>query len=149
MRILIILLIYPLSYIRGLSTYHFPISEWNALSNFYNNTKGPDWQYRTPYELYGYPWDFSLGYSIKSNPCSDVKRWQGLNCTSNCVTIACNVIQIHLSNTNLTGSISSEISQLKQLIDLKLDFNRLTGTLPTSLFTLQYLKFLDFFLIFS
>ncbi|KAG6543608.1 hypothetical protein Mapa_014971 [Marchantia paleacea] len=65
-----------------------------------------------------------------------------LVCSEPAVTGTANVNQLSLSNMNLSGSIPPEIADLYELVDVTLDYNNLTGTIPDfkSLTKLQTLR---------
>eukprot|EP00501_MAST-03F_sp_TOSAG23-6_P000727 GSMAST32.ASY1.ANO1.755.1 assembled CDS len=74
------------------------------------------------------PWEIN-----ESNP---VCSWSGVKCNPDETA----VIGLELKERNQSGSIPTEIGQLKNLIDLRLDDNKLTGTIPTEIGQLTSLK---------
>ncbi|GAB4818677.1 hypothetical protein N2152v2_005723 [Parachlorella kessleri] len=63
-------------------------------------------------------------WKVTGNPCYP-KAWPGLQCWSGRVT------GLLLSNMNIQGTLPVQLRQLNELITLKLDGNKFTGTLPT------------------
>ena len=80
-----------------------PSSECLALVALYHSTDGPNWTE-------------NRDWLTTSMPCS----WSGVRCDQN------HVVQLHLSNSGLKGSLPSEISNLTWLNTLDLTHNGLT-----------------------
>jgi Leucine-rich repeat (LRR) protein len=110
---------------------------YDALISLYNAAGGTDWKYREPYELFGYPWNFT------TNPCSTTKGWQGIACSSDCITSSCRVTRISLIELDLVGYIPPQIGNLSALEYLELDKNYLSSSIPPELGNLTSLKQLD------
>ncbi|XP_059072720.1 probable LRR receptor-like serine/threonine-protein kinase At1g67720 isoform X2 [Cryptomeria japonica] len=62
-----------------------------------------------------------------SDPCF-IYPWEGINCNNGPEIVR--VLEIDLSNRNLTGSIPSTLGNMTALVKLSLDNNHLTGGLP-------------------
>ncbi|KAG2251279.1 hypothetical protein Bca52824_081415 [Brassica carinata] len=92
---------------------------------------------KTTYEL-------SQKASWQGDPCApQIYRWEGLNC-SYPDSEPPRIISLNLAENNLTGTITTEIFKLTQLIELDLSKNDLSGEIPASFdmkfFYLQKLK---------
>ena len=76
-------------------------------------------------------------WTHNDNWCSDkpVSEWYGIYCNDNGT-----VCDISLADNNLAGEIPKEISNLTQLIALRLENNHLTGEIPQSITTLIELR---------
>ena len=81
-----------------------------ALEALYNTTGGPDWTNNTNW-LSGRPLSEWHGVTVDSNGC---------------------VMDLDLSNNQLTGMIPTELGNLAKLQRLNLSGNQLTGTIPPS-----------------
>lgn len=68
----------------------------------------------------------SLGKQDEGDPCSPT-HWEWVICSS---TAPPRILEIHLSQRNLTGNIPPEIENMDALTDLWLDGNSLTGRIP-------------------
>ncbi|KAF2075499.1 hypothetical protein CYY_003191 [Polysphondylium violaceum] len=68
----------------------------------------------------------------------DICNLYGITCSD-----TLDLVKIDLSNNNLTGQITSQLSFLDTLEYLNFSNNRLDGPLPTGLFSLESLKYLD------
>ncbi|KAI3949546.1 hypothetical protein MKW92_021298 [Papaver armeniacum] len=85
----------------------------------------------------GYPVIFAQSWR-GNNPCSQyLDRYLGITCEGE------NITGINFQKFGLTGIISSEIALLTTVQRVVLADNKLTGSIPTQLTTLQFLKFLD------
>ena len=115
----------------------FPPIQLEALESLYNSTNGIDWDWKRPYEEYGYPWNFSHPYP---NPCTE--RWQGVTCSSDCPA-QCDLISLSLPIYGLEGTIPSELGSLTNLQELSLNNNSLSGSIPSELGALTYLQHLS------
>jgi hypothetical protein len=80
-----------------------PAQEMQALQDLYDTTGGFHWKWSTPSVVYGYPWNFSTS---NQNPCSASTPWQGIGCTSTCITTSCHVITLSLDSMTLKGKSS-------------------------------------------
>ncbi|XP_044493019.1 receptor protein kinase TMK1-like isoform X2 [Mangifera indica] len=87
-------------------------------------------------ESVGYPVVFAQNWK-GNNPCDASQTWKGIVCTGGNITV------VNFKNLGLTGTISSNFSQLTSLRQLILSGNSLTGTIPTKLTTLSNLEKLD------
>ena len=96
-------------------------AEYDALIAFFQGAGGSGWKE---------PWD------ISSNNLHE-KKWKGV------ITNDGHVISINLTDNNLTGSISTELSKFTELQNLTLNRNKLTGTIPESLTKISKLKSVD------
>lgn len=107
----------------------------------------------------------TLVWKLESDPCKD--RWYGVYCDAQMSIKRLNLYRLNLSGTldvallcnlqplaasltflslddnNISGRITSEIGNCKQLTRLHVRGNQLTGNLPTSLAMLNNLKRLD------
>jgi Leucine-rich repeat (LRR) protein len=126
------------------SDYEISSSEYNALYDLYIATDGPHWKWVNVSE-YSIPWNFTV-YDL-SAPCSNY--WQGLSCgecgSSNTseVPLLCHILELSLSNHNLSGFLPSSIGNINHVIEITLNSNNLTGTLPGSLSNITSLQILD------
>ncbi|KAG0578088.1 hypothetical protein KC19_5G203800 [Ceratodon purpureus] len=69
-----------------------------------------------------------------STPCF----WTGVSCGNSSY-----VVSLNLSNMNLSGTVSSELGYLKNLVNISLDCNNFTGALPFDILTLSQLRYLN------
>ncbi|KAJ0038121.1 hypothetical protein Pint_22477 [Pistacia integerrima] len=88
-------------------------------------------------ESVGYPVVFAQSWK-GNNPCDASQIWKGISCDS-----GGSIKVVNFQNLGLTGTISSNFSQLTSLRHLLLSGNSLTGTIPTKLTTLSKLEKLD------
>ncbi len=123
-----------------LSTNTLPSVEYEGLYDLYNSTNGPHWTWKQPYTTYGYPWKFVIP---SENPCSTTNPWQGLTCSTSCLSKPCYILSIDLSNVTLVGSLPNSIGGFSSLTYLKLPNNYLTSTIPNSIGNLTALTHLD------
>jgi hypothetical protein len=98
---LLLLLLQLVKITTGGNGYSLPTSELNALKDLWIATKGARWDYLTPYDTYGYPWNFTN--SQFSNPCNQTFHWQGVNCSSTCLDSPCYVNALVLHKLRLSG----------------------------------------------
>ncbi|MGB8984479.1 MAG: M4 family metallopeptidase, partial [Anaerolineales bacterium] len=97
-----------------------PETECNALVSIYTNTGGPNWT-------------TNMAWLAINTPCD----WYGVTCMAGRVT------QIHLSNNNLVGTLSSIAwIDLPYLETLTLGQNQLSGSIPAQLSNLGGLTYL-------
>ena len=122
----------PTTIITETTAYNLPSAEYQALYDLFNATHGSYWQWVQPYSVYGYPWTFQ---NPSNNPCSESYPWQGVGCTSSCMTSPCYVYNLTLSAHNLTGSIPSTLSNLTQLALIDLSINHLHGSISQAVFS--------------
>jgi Leucine-rich repeat (LRR) protein len=99
----------------------FDVEERTALIALYNSTNGDNWT------------DNSGWNGAEGTECT----WYGITCMDDHIT------HIYLGNNNLTGSLPSEISGLKWLIELNLNTNTISGELPAETGALTNLEMLD------
>ncbi|XP_031266965.1 receptor protein kinase TMK1-like isoform X4 [Pistacia vera] len=88
-------------------------------------------------ESVGYPVVFAQSWK-GNNPCDASQIWKGISCDS-----GGSITVVNFQNLGLTGTISSNFSQLTSLRHLLLSGNSLTGTIPNELTTLSKLEKLD------
>ena len=67
---------------------------------------------------------------------NDVSTWEGISIENR------NVTEIRMLFNNLQGSLPTTLSQLSELRVLELSFNKLSGTLPDELGSLSHLEVL-------
>ena len=107
------LVIPPLSWVQAATqcstATEIPITECEALVNFYNQTNGTTWQKNT-------------GWNENDTPC----QWWGITCENGYVT------KLYLENNNLTGPLPDSLGQLNHLQELSLSGNQLSGFIPDS-----------------
>jgi Leucine-rich repeat (LRR) protein len=99
----------------------FDVEERTALIALYNSTNGDNWTENSG-------WNGAEGTEC---------TWYGITCMDDHIT------HIYLDNNNLTGSLPSEISGLKWLIELNLNTNTISGELPAETGALTNLEMLD------
>ena len=92
-----------------------------AVVALYNTTDGPNW-------------GNSSGW-MKGDPCQD--QWYGLHCING------RIVEINLSNNQLSGQIPLNITLATQLRVLRLYGNSIGGTLPPGLFQMGSLQILN------
>lgn len=73
--------------------------------------------------------------SSASTPCF----WTGVSCGDS----SGYVVSLNLSNMSLTGTVSSELGNLKHLVNVSLDCNNFTGELPDDIVSLSQLRYLN------
>ncbi|CAM6041740.1 unnamed protein product [Sphagnum compactum] len=81
-----------------------------------------------------------------SNSTHPYCSWTGIACTSSTSLInnsSSVIISLNLSSMNLTGSLSSDLAQLKNLVSISVDSNNFTGDLPAEIVSLPFLQFLN------
>jgi hypothetical protein len=81
-----------------------------------------------------------------SNSTHPYCSWTGITCTSSTSLInnsSSVIISLNLSSMNLTGSLSSDLAQLKNLVNISVDSNNFTGDLPAEIVSLPFLQFLN------
>ncbi|XP_054781157.1 probable LRR receptor-like serine/threonine-protein kinase At4g29180 isoform X2 [Prosopis cineraria] len=90
--------------------------------------------------------DIKQAYTIKSwqgDPCAPMYySWDGVNCSYKGYH-APRIIELNLSSSNLSGTISQSFSMLKSLEYLDLSNNSLSGSLPDFFIHLPHLKTLN------
>ncbi|KAL9309382.1 putative LRR receptor-like serine/threonine-protein kinaseRLK-Pelle-LRR-I-1 family [Arabidopsis thaliana] len=90
-------------------------------------------------ETYG----LSKKISWQGDPCApQLYRWEGLNC-SYPDSEASRIISLNLNGSELTGSITSDISKLTLLTVLDLSNNDLSGDIPTFFAEMKSLKLIN------
>ncbi|CAA7050055.1 unnamed protein product [Microthlaspi erraticum] len=88
---------------------------------------------KTSYEL-------NKKISWQGDPCApELYRWEGLNC-SYIDSESPRILTLNLTENQLTGTITPEISKLTQLIELDLSNNDLSGDIPDFLADMKSLK---------
>ena len=97
-----------------------PETECQALVTLYNETGGTDWK-------------DSSGWLSDSAPCT----WFGVTCDRGLVA------ELNLPDDNLSGTIPSELGDLRRLVYLDLYSNQLSGSVPVELGNLANLTVLD------
>uniref|UniRef100_A0A1J3JUG0 non-specific serine/threonine protein kinase n=3 Tax=Noccaea caerulescens TaxID=107243 RepID=A0A1J3JUG0_NOCCA len=81
--------------------------------------------------------------SWRGDPCYPLLyRWEGLNC-SDPDSEPPRIIILNLNRSNLTGTITPEISKLTQLIELDLSNNDLSGEIPEVFGDMEFLKLIN------
>jgi hypothetical protein len=110
--------------------HNLPTSEYQALQTLYQSTGGDlYWRYHEIDLLLGQnPWNFTGLHNHVSCP---------KNCYFPFSTISCTVIELTLDRMNLTGTIPNQIGEFTSLVSLRLSFNQLNGTLPSTLTQLK------------
>ena len=107
------LIILPLSWVQAatqcLTVTAIPVTECEALVNFYNQTNGNTWQK-------------NIGWNKNDTPC----QWWGVSCENGYVT------RLYLENNHLHGPLPDSLAQLNQLQELSLSGNQLSGFIPDS-----------------
>jgi hypothetical protein len=101
------------------------------------------------YSLNGPDWQEQLGFLSKESVC----KWGVVNAAEMTIKgVACNepdefvvepVVEINLSENQLTGNIPSELGLLITLEELDLSGNKLTGKIPSEIGSLTGLTFVD------
>ena len=124
------------------SSFAIPNQEYSALQALYSNTNGANWNWAIPSNISGYPWNFTT--SVKENPCSSTRPWQGISCSSTCENSPCNVLSLILSGLNLQGIIPVTISQLTKLEVFDLSENKLINPIPWSAITSSWSNLQNF-----
>ena len=108
----------------SLSPYALVLS---VLQELYDSTGGPTWELP---DISSGAWDFSSGQSY----CA----FHGVTCD-----VMEQITEIDLSQTNLRGTIPSEVGLLSSLTDLNLENNSITGTIPSEIGLLLSLRDID------
>ncbi len=99
----------------------FPITEIQALREFYEAGGGRHWKYPKD----GVPWNFTELYP---NPC--IQNWSFVGCASN----NCSVTKLVFQQSNFSGYISESIGNLTNLIVIDIqNEKKLNGILPRSI----------------
>ena len=93
-----------------------PVSECQILEDMYNNLNGTNWTNTTNW--------FSTG---------NITEWYGIDTITTGTTMPNQRISIiTLQNNKLIGSINGIIHDLPNLLYLDLDYNKLSGTIPST-----------------
>jgi Leucine-rich repeat (LRR) protein len=152
-----------------------PISEYNALVDFYNNLDGDNWTRNDNWldtinhsvgewygitvknghvtEIYFGPYyNYNLNGSIPNN-IKDLTQLESLIIVTDNVSgelpeglfELTNLKKLNLGECNISGSLPAEIENLTKLEILGLEANKLEGTIPTEIGNLTNLKFLSFY----
>jgi len=82
------------------------------------------------YDTQGQDWTEQAGWLQNATPCS----WYGISCTGGRVT------SIKLNENGLSGTLSANLAQLTELLELDLSFNAIKGSFPASLLQLTKLQ---------
>ncbi|CAN8288258.1 unnamed protein product [Cochlearia groenlandica] len=81
--------------------------------------------------------------SWQGDPCSpQLYRWEGVNC-SYPNSEPSMIISLNLNASELTGTITSDISKLTQLVDIDLSKNDLSGEIPEFFADMKLLKLIN------
>jgi Leucine-rich repeat (LRR) protein len=112
---------------------------YEALESLYYSARGWYWIWNPPLPSTTV-WHFP---SELSDPCSD--SWQGINCVAGSNDTTCVIQTLLLDSRNLTGTIASELGNLKSLEALYLYNNSLTGVIPSALGHLVNLEVLGLY----
>jgi len=98
---------------------------YNALHSFYTSTNGTNWTSTCN------NWNFS-NLNDTNAPCNN--NWYGITCRH------CSIIQLHLPNCNLVGSIPKALMMIHTLESIILNSNALTNTIPNEIYNLTMLN---------
>lgn len=98
----------------------------NGLVDLYNMTNGNNWTNNTG-------WDMGA-QNTNCSPCN----WFGITCDNQE-----NIIEIDLTNNNLSGTIPSTLEDLTKLRSIKLLINNLTGNFPDIWSDMSDLEYID------
>ncbi len=123
---IIILLIFVSRLIYG----DIPGLERAALIDLYNSTKGDKWKNNSGWKKSPLHTD---GFAMPGTE----GNWYGISESEDYV------IEIKLSDNNLSGSIPSQLGKLSNLEILDLNSNQLSGNIPSQLGNLSYLEILN------
>ena len=126
----------------------------NTIHSFPMSAQDPDGNFISSYEIKLYENRIYVAFGGQAN----TDNWDGylggyvevydLDCNNDnllwgsCYSVD-NTIEIDLKNSNLTGSIPSQINNLINLTNLNLEQNILTGEIPSELYDLTNLQDLD------
>lgn len=143
--------------------------DMEVLHDFFLSTGGESWTYTND----DVPWDFTFSNSntsggnvmFASNPCSvnvsmasssssgtQYSTWAGITCSNSSVvcsaedadtSLNCRISHLILPDHNLTGTLTSSLGTLSNLIELVLYDNQLSGNIPETLWQLTDLTRLD------
>ena len=120
--------------------FHWLYHEGQPSTNLY------EWieQYATAVVFFGLTQTRSPGsgeeMSVKFLKRREVCSWEGIRCAYNYTSEMVHITEINLPDEGLTGSLPQEIGWLPKLSRLDLSSNRLTGTIPESVYGLQRLR---------
>lgn len=100
-----------------------PLSECNALTDFYVSTNGDNW-------------NDNGGWFSGTDICN---TWHGINCSMN------KVYRISLTGNNLSGTLPASISGFTSLWEINLTNNNMHGEIPASLWTMPSIGNVNFY----
>lgn len=120
-----------------------PQQEINTLHELYVHTNGDTWRWRDEIRN-GPKWNFTQAII---NPCCDSGRlWQGIRCTlpaPQCCVTNCHISSIILGQYRLRGNLDISWHNLKNVTEINLSLNFLTGSIPFNLTQMSLLESLD------
>jgi hypothetical protein len=103
---------------RRLIGFDVPSYEVETLRDLYNSAQGSQWSWKLPEFQYGAIWNFE---QINPNPCSE--KWQGVTCSSSCVSSPCSIMDLVLEDYGLNGTLPMSIGNLTVLTNLQISSN--------------------------
>ena len=120
-------------------------SDLASLQDIFDSTNGAYWEWLDS----GSRWNFTEAYENPAIPCSSNNsiHWQGIICNNCSEASECLITEIYLPSYNLTGTMSTSISNLSSLVSLTFSNNDLYGDF--SLWNLEKLTNLNHFTIAS
>lgn len=105
------------------------IDDWNALKQLYINTSGTSWDNNN---------NWSTVTTATPQTFCDLEQLHGIKLNANG-----RIIEVDLSDNNLSGTIPSIISNLVEVVDINLSSNQLSGAIPNQFSNLSALQILN------
>ncbi len=100
-----------------------PITECQALVDFYQSTNGHNWEQKD-------------NWLVTNTPCD----WFGITCST---TVPKHILTMSLSYNNVSGELMESFGNLENMTHLYLHTNIISGSLPRSIGNLRELKLLS------
>ena len=114
-------------------------SQFQALSDFYLSTGGPNWQTSDGSAINGWTIDPATGANTGDDPClGGGWGWRGVSCMDG------SIVTLSLEAFGLSGPLPSNIGSMSSLKKLYLSYNNISGDFPASMSALTALTEFDF-----
>lgn len=113
------------SEIRSSAASSVPSPQIAALQELYNRTGGLSWKWRNE-TVHGARWNFTV---VDVDPCTS--KWQGITCSCDNSTAACNIVSLSLVDYGLLGFMPGSLVSISTLQQLNLSENIMIGPVPS------------------
>ena len=113
--------------------------QFQALSDFYLSTDGPNWATSDGSAITGWTIDPATGANVGEDPClgGGGWGWRGVSCMDG------NIVTLTLEAFGLSGTLPANIGDMSSLKKLYLSYNSIGGDFPASVSQLTALTELD------